>query len=108
MATTTPGNDTDCGPESDPVPDGPGPVNHVGVDGSGADHYHVPYADHVVVVDDGERVHDQRLGGRSIHDWIDHVAARRGPWERCHYHASGDEAFRATVAQFIDQLEEDE
>lgn len=87
--------------------DAQGPINHVGADGAGADHYHAPYAGRVWVVQDGDVVREQTLDGRSVQEWIDYVRSERGAWAECHYHDSFEEAFLAAISGFADELREE-
>lgn len=87
--------------------DARGPINYVGTDGDGADHYHAPYEGRVWVVQDGEIVHEEDLAGRPIDHWIDYVRSERGAWIECHYHDTFEEAFLAAISGFAAELREE-
>lgn len=83
-----------AGPERGDVPtdhlDLPTDAQLLGVDAHGHTHLHSPRQDWVcVITPDGDVVHEQDLGVRSIWDWVAHTEQCRGEWESIRYQRGG-------------------
>jgi len=58
----------------------------IGIDRSGACHYHDELQDRILVTQDGDVTHVEDLDGRPVDHWIEFVRDQRG-WASCFWSA---------------------
>lgn len=68
----------------------------LGRDAEGREHVYRTFAEEVVVIRDGQRVHIEQLGNRSVDDWMAFVRERTG-WMRTDFGMRSDWFESATL-----------